>query len=358
MLEWLLFPLADEFIFFNVFKYITFRSFGALLTSMILYFLFGKMQMDLLRQFQIGQKVRDDGPQSHLTKAGTPTMGGILITLCTGISVFLWMEWGILVVWYALLVMVGYALIGFYDDYRKIRFGNSKGLAGRYKLLFQILIATAVSFFLVHHILPDTRLSLPFFKTIRPDLGAFYIPFMVLVMVGASNAVNLTDGLDGLATGPSISAFMTFALLAYLCGNIKSSGYLQIPYVHGVGELAVFCSAMIGALVGFLWYNTYPAEIFMGDVGSLPIGGTLGYVACATRNEILLVIVGGIFVMEALSVMTQVISFKTRGKRIFKMAPVHHHFELQGWKEPKVIVRFWIISFILSLIALTTLKLR
>jgi len=249
-------------------------------------------------------------------------------------------------------------LIGFYDDYRKIRYGSSKGLPGRYKFLCQVIVATAVSYWMIQCFNPDTRLAFPFFKTIRPDLGWFYLPFAVFVIVGASNAVNLTDGLDGLATGPSIIAFMTYALLAYCAGNIKISGYLQIPYIAGSGELAIFGGAIVGALIGFLWFNTYPAEIFMGDVGSLPLGGALGYLALVTKNEFLLVLVGGVFVLETVSVMTQVISFKLTGKRIFLMAPIHHHFELKGWDEPKVIVRFWIISFIFALIALATLKLR
>lgn len=353
-----LYPLAGEHIFFNVFKYITFRTFGALLTALFLYFLLGRYQIASLRKWQIGQSIRDDGPKSHLSKAGTPTMGGVLILLCTAFSVFLWMDFSNLSVWLVLNLFMGFGLIGFYDDYRKLRFGNSKGLPGRFKLLLQILVASIVCYFLIRYLLPDTRLAFPFFKFVRPELSWGYLPFAVLVIVGASNAVNLTDGLDGLASGPSIVAFLTFMVLSYLTGHSKIAGYLQIPHVASAGELSIFCGAIIGALVGFLWYNTYPAEIFMGDVGSLPIGGALGYVAVATRNEFLLVIVGGIFVMEVLSVMSQVLSFKLTGKRIFRMAPIHHHFELKGWKEPKVIVRFWIISFILALIALSTLKLR
>ena len=268
------------------------------------------------------------------------------------------MDFGNLSVWLILGLFAAYAAIGFCDDWRKIRYGSAKGLPGRYKLLFQILVAAAVSFLLIQYFNPDTRLSLPFFKAVRPDLGIWYLLFAVFVIVGASNAVNLTDGLDGLASGPSISAFLTFMILAYLAGHSKISTYLQIPYIPGGGELAIFCGAIVGALIGFLWFNTYPAEIFMGDVGSLPIGGALGFAALATKNEFLLVIIGGIFVLEAVSVMTQVASFKLTGKRIFRMAPVHHHFELKGWDEPKIIVRFWIISFILSLIALSTLKLR
>ena len=358
MLYKFLYPLAGEQILFNVFKYITFRTFGALLTALFLYFILGNLQIRFLQRWQVGQVIREDGPKSHFGKAGTPPMGGILIFICTLVSVLLWMDFGNLSVWLILGLFAAYAAIGFCDDWRKIRYGSAKGLPGRYKLLFQILVAAAVSFLLIQYFNPDTRLSLPFFKAVRPDLGIWYLLFAVFVIVGASNAVNLTDGLDGLASGPSISAFLTFMILAYLAGHSKISTYLQIPYIPGGGELAIFCGAIVGALIGFLWFNTYPAEIFMGDVGSLPIGGALGFAALATKNEFLLVIIGGIFVLEAVSVMTQVASFKLTGKRIFRMAPVHHHFELKGWDEPKIIVRFWIISFILSLIALSTLKLR
>ncbi len=353
-----LYPLATEHILFNVFKYITFRTFGALLSALLFYFILGHYQIQFLQKFQIKQSIRGDGPKSHLGKAGTPTMGGVLILMCTVLSVILWMDFSNLSVWLVLFLFMGLAFIGFYDDFQKIRFGNSKGLSGRFKLLFQILVSGIIGFFLLRHVLPDTRLAFPFFKTFRPDLGWWYLPFAVFVIVGASNAVNLTDGLDGLAAGPSIVAFLTLMLLTYLTGHSKIAAYLQVPHVPGVGEVSIFCAAIIGSLVGFLWYNTYPAEIFMGDVGSLAIGGSLGYVAVVTRSEFLLVIIGGIFVMEAVSVMTQVLSFQLTGKRVFKMAPIHHHFELKGWSEPKIIVRFWIISFVLSLLALSTLKLR
>ncbi len=354
----LLYPLADQFILFNVFKYITFRTFGALLTALFVYFILGQFQIRFLQRWQVTQIIRKDGPQSHLEKAGTPTMGGVLIFICTVVSVLLWMDFSNLAVWLVLALFAALALIGFYDDYRKLRFGSSRGLAGRYKLLLQILAAVAVSFILLRCFTQDTRLAFPFFKEFQPDLGWWYLPFAVLVIVGASNAVNLTDGLDGLATGPSIVAFMTYMILAYISGHSKIAGYLQIPHIAGSGELAIFCGAIVGSLIGFLWFNAYPAEIFMGDVGSLPIGGALGYVALVTKNEILLTMIGGIFVLEAVSVLTQVASFKLTGRRIFRMAPIHHHFELKGWDEPKIIVRFWIISFILSLIALSTLKLR
>lgn len=353
-----LYPLADEQIFFNVFKYITFRSFGALLTALFLYFLLGGRQIRFLQRWQVTQTIREEGPKSHYEKKGTPTMGGILILLCTLVSVLLWMDFSNLAVWLVLGLFTAMAGIGFYDDYRKIRYGSSQGLPGRYKMLLQILVAGLVSYALIRFFIHDTRLSVPFFKGIRPDLGWWYLPFAIFVIVGTSNAVNLTDGLDGLAAGPSITAFMTYMIFAYIAGHSKISFYLQVPYIPGGGELAIFCGAIIGALIGFLWFNTYPAEIFMGDVGSLPLGGALGFIACATKNEILLVIVGGIFVLETVSVVTQVVSFRLTGRRIFRMAPVHHHFELKGWEEPKVIVRFWILSFVLSLIAMSTLKLR
>lgn len=353
-----LYPLAEDYILFNVFKYISFRTFGALVTALVLYFLFGKRQIQFLREWKVKQTIRLEGPKSHYEKAGTPTMGGILVLLCTVSSVLLWMDMENIGVWLVLGLYAAYGLVGFYDDYRKIRYGSSKGLEGRYKLLFQFAVALGVGYFLISNVLPDTQLSVPFFKTFRPDLGWWYLPFAALVIVGSSNAVNLTDGLDGLATGPAVASYLTMMILAYLAGHVKISGYLQIPYIIGAGEMSIFCGAIIGALIGFLWYNTYPAEIFMGDVGSLPLGGALGTVAVVTKNEFLLVIVGGVFVLEAISVMTQVASFKLTGKRIFRMAPIHHHFELKGWEEPKVIVRFWIISFVLSLIALSTLKLR
>lgn len=353
-----LYPLAERVIFFNVFKYITFRTFGALLTSLVIYALLGRFQILFLQKWQVTQTIRKEGPQSHLAKSGTPTMGGLLTLLCMTVSTLLWMDFSNLSVWLVLVLFASFAAIGFYDDYRKIRYGSSKGLPGRWKFLLQVIFATGVFWLFLRCFSTDTSLAFPFFKMIRPDLGWWYLPFAVFVIVGASNAVNLTDGLDGLATGPSITAFLTYALLAYFAGHVKISGYLQIPYVPGGGELAIFCGALVGALIGFLWFNTYPAEIFMGDVGSLPLGGALGYLALVTKNEFLLVIIGGVFVLETLSVMTQVVSFKLTGKRIFLMAPIHHHFELKGWDEPKVIVRFWIISFVLALAALSTLKLR
>lgn len=358
MLYALLYPLADQNILFNVFKYITFRAFGALVTSLFLYFLLGRLQILILQRWQVTQMIRDDGPKSHLEKAGTPTMGGLLILFCVTVSTLVWMNFSSLFVWLSLILFASYALVGFWDDYRKLRYGSAKGLPGRYKLILQFGFAGLAAILLYSYTPLESRLAFPFFKTIQPDLGWWYVPFALLVVVGASNAVNLTDGLDGLASGPLVMSYITYAVLAYLAGNVKIAGYLQIPYIVGVGELTVFCTATIGALMGFLWFNTYPAEIFMGDVGSLPLGGSLGLVALMTKNEVLLMIVGGVFVLEAVSVIGQVISFKLTGKRIFRMAPIHHHFELKGWEEPKIIVRFWIISFVLSLVALSTLKLR
>lgn len=353
-----LYPLGSEFLPFNVFKYITFRSFGGLLTGLFLYFLLGKFQIRLLQRWQVRQTIREDGPRSHYGKVGTPTMGGILILLCTSLSFLLWIDFSNHLAWLMLGLLLALGGIGFWDDWRKMRLGSSRGLPGRYKFLLQILVAGIVSLVLFQLTSVDTRLSLPFFKMIRPDLTLWYLPFAVFIIVGASNAVNLTDGLDGLATGPCILSFITFGILAYLAGHVKIAGYLQIPHIPGVWELTVFCSIVAGTLIGFLWFNTYPAEVFMGDVGSLPLGGALGLASVITKNEILLVIVGGVFVLEAISVITQVISFQMTGRRIFRMAPIHHHFELKGWAEPKVIVRFWIISLVLSLIALSTLKLR
>ncbi len=357
MLYYFLYPLADEVILFNVFKYITFRTFGALVTALALYFLLGRRWIIFLQKLQITQAIRKDGPQSHQAKAGTPTMGGVLILFCCLTSVLLWMDFANLSVWLVMWLFFAFAGIGFYDDFRKLRYG-SRGLPGRYKFLLQCVFAGVAAWTIVSQFNPDTRLAFPFFKTFRPDLGWFYVPFAIFLIVGASNAVNLTDGLDGLATGPSITSFLTFAILAYAAGNAKIATYLQIPSIPGSGELAIFCGAIVGALMGFLWFNTYPAEIFMGDTGSLSLGAALGFLALVTKNEILLSVIGGIFVLETLSVMTQVLSFKLTGKRIFLMAPIHHHFELKGWDEPKVIVRFWIISFVLALAALSTLKLR
>jgi phospho-N-acetylmuramoyl-pentapeptide-transferase len=308
---------------------------------------------------QIGQQIRDDGPQSHQVKKGTPTMGGVLIIFAVVISTLLWANLTVDYVWLVLLVTVGFGLIGFIDDYRKLAGRNSKGVSGRARLAGEILIALFVSIIL--YVKPgfNSQITIPFFKTVLPNLGWGYVLLSTFIIVGAANAVNLTDGLDGLAIGPAAICFATYMLFAYFAGNIKVASYLQIPYVSGAGELGVFCGALVGAAIGFLWFNSYPAEVFMGDVGSLSLGGALGAMAIITKQEILLAIVGGIFVLETFSVIFQVGYFKlTQGKRIFRMAPLHHHFELKGWAEPKVIVRFWIISILLALLALSTLKLR
>jgi phospho-N-acetylmuramoyl-pentapeptide-transferase len=358
MLFHLLYPLHTQFSALNVFKYITFRTFGAAITAVLLCMLAGPAYIQFLKRKQMGQAIRDDGPQSHLSKKGTPTMGGGLILLGISVSTLLWSDLSNGLVWLALLTTLAYGAIGFVDDYRKVIRKNPKGLSGREKLLFQGLVALAVALVLYKVEAVPTDLRFPFFKEWVLDLDLLYVPFAVLVIVGASNAVNLTDGLDGLAVGPTITTSITYLILAYCAGNAVIAQYLQIPYVSGAGELAVFSAAVAMSCLGFLWFNTYPAQVFMGDVGSLSLGAALGVVALVTKNELLLVICGGIFVVEALSVMAQVISFKMTGKRVFKMAPIHHHFELKGWAEPKVIVRFWIISILLALVTLSTLKLR
>ncbi|MBM2827659.1 MAG: Phospho-N-acetylmuramoyl-pentapeptide-transferase [Actinobacteria bacterium] len=328
MLYHLLFPLHADYSFFNIFRYITFRTIYAAITALLLCFVIGPWLIRELGAHQIGQTIRKDGPQSHLAKEGTPTMGGLLIVLATVIPTLLWANLGNTYIWIAVFVMLGFGTIGFLDDYRKVVKKDSKGLPPRTKFLLQV------------------------------SLGFLYIPFVILVIVGASNAVNLTDGLDGLAIGPSIISAGTYMLFAYLAGHIKIANYLQVQYVPGAGELTIFCGAMAGAGIGFLWYNTYPAQVFMGDTGSLSLGAALGVVAVMVKQEIVLALVGGVFVMEAISVILQVYFFKTTRKRIFRMAPVHHHFELAGWAEPKIIVRFWIISIILALLAISTLKIR
>jgi phospho-N-acetylmuramoyl-pentapeptide-transferase len=358
MLYHLLYPLHTGFSFLNVFRYITFRTVGATLTALLVSFILGPWLISKLGNLQIGQQVRDDGPQTHLKKQGTPTMGGSLIIFAIGISTLLWSDLMNRYVWFVLLVTIGFGVIGFIDDYLKVVKKNPEGLWPRYKMGGQLAVSAIVALFLYFQPSYNTILAFPFFKNLAPDLGLFYIPLVIFIIVGSSNAVNLTDGLDGLAIGPVMTASATYLLFAYLTGNVKIANYLQILYIPGVGELSIFCGAMVGASLGFLWFNTYPAQVFMGDVGSLALGGSLGTVAVITKQEILLAIVGGIFVMEALSVIFQVGSFKLRGKRIFRMAPIHHHFELKGWAEPKVIVRFWIISIILALVAISTLKLR
>lgn len=358
MLLHLLYPLHVHHKFFNVFQYITFRTLGASITAVLLCMLIGPAFIRLLQRKQMGQAIREDGPKTHLSKKGTPTMGGGLIMLAVTISTLLWSDLGNKNVWVALLTTIAFAAIGFVDDYRKVIQKNPKGLSTRQKLLAQTVVALAAA--CVLYVMRDIPpvLKFPFFKEWSLDLGLMFIPFGIFVIVGASNAVNLTDGLDGLAVGPTITTAVTFLILAYCAGHMKIAEYLQIPYIPGSGELAVFLGTVAAACLGFLWFNTYPAQVFMGDIGSLALGAALGVTSVITKNEILLALCGGIFVLEALSVMAQVASFKLTGKRVFRMAPIHHHFELKGWAEPKVIVRFWIISILLALVTLSTLKLR
>ena len=359
MLYHLLYPLHTTLSVFNVFRYITFRTIYASLTAFFICFLLGPWVIRKLSGMQVGQYIRDDGPQSHLSKAGTPTMGGLLIVFSIVTSVLLWSDLANYFTWIVLLAIIGYGLIGFSDDYLMQIKKRSKGLNVRNKLMLQFGLALIIGFLVYSS--PDfsTQVTIPLFKNLSPDLGWGYIIFAAFVIVGASNAVNLTDGLDGLAIGPVIVAATTYMIFAYVAGHIKIADYLQINYVVGSGEVAILCGTLAGAGMGFLWFNSYPAQIFMGDVGSLSLGAALGTIAVITKQEILLVLVGGLFVVEALSVIFQVSFFKmTSGRRIFRMAPLHHHFELKGWPEPKVIVRFWIIAIALALLAMSTLKLR
>lgn len=358
MLYHLFYPLASSIKLFNVFKYLTFRTIYAMITALVVSFIIGPWVIRRLEGLQARQVIRTDGPESHLKKQGTPTMGGVLILAAIVIPTLLWADLTNVYIWLTLFIIVGYGLVGFVDDYKKVVEKNPKGLSPRQKMFWQVALGVVVAGFLYSRAGFSTELFFPFFKNLHPDLGFLYIPFVTLVIVGASNAVNLTDGLDGLAIGPVAINAATYMLFTYIAGNARLSSYLQIPYVPGSGELAILCGAMVGAGLGFLWYNSYPAEVFMGDVGSLSLGGGLGTLAVITKQEILLVIVGGIFVIEALSVIFQVGSYKYRGKRIFRMAPIHHHFELKGVAEPKIIVRFWIITIILALVAISTLKLR
>jgi len=359
MLYHLLYPLHTSFIGFNVFRYITFRSICGAITAFLIMIVIGPWFIRKMQKMQIGQVVRDDGPASHLAKQGVPTMGGVLILSAIIMSTLCWARLDSSIVWLLLFVIIFFGFIGGLDDYRKISKKSSDGLSARGKLFLQFAGAAVVGLFVILHPGFDGHLSVPFLKNIQPDLGWFYIIFTMLVIVGASNAVNLTDGLDGLATGPTIVSAAVYLVFSYLAGNIVMADYLQIPYVAGSGELSVFCGAMVGACLGFLWFNAYPAQMFMGDVGSLALGGSLGAVAIIIKQEMLLAIVGGIFVMEAVSVIMQVGYFKlTKGRRIFLMAPFHHHYEKKGWHETKVVVRFWIVSIILGFLALATLKLR
>ncbi|SFW43041.1 MULTISPECIES: phospho-N-acetylmuramoyl-pentapeptide-transferase [Luteibacter] len=354
--EW----MARHFTSLHLFQYITFRAIMAALTALSVSLLLGPMLIRKLAALKAGQVVRSDGPQTHLSKAGTPTMGGLLILFAVGIATLLWADLGSRYVWVVLLVTLLFGVIGFYDDYRKLVLKDSRGLASRWKYFWQSVFGLGAAVFLyqTHQLPAEIALYVPLFKQVAIPLGVFFVVVGYFIIVGFSNAVNLTDGLDGLAIMPSVLVSGALGIFAYLAGNKVFSEYLGIPSIPGAGELAIFCSALAGAGLGFLWFNTYPAQVFMGDVGALAIGAALGCVALIVRQEIVLLVMGGVFVLETASVMLQVGSFKLRGKRIFRMAPIHHHFELKGWPEPRVIVRFWIISVVLVLIGLATLKVR
>lgn len=360
MLLWLADYLSQYVSAFQVFNYLTFRSILGILTALVISLVFGPYIIRRLNYHQIGQSIRDDGPESHLSKSGTPTMGGALILVAIIFSTLMWADLHNKYVWVVLIVTAAFGAVGWVDDYRKVIARNSVGLPARWKYFWQSVVGLgAVVFLYTQAVTPEeTRLFFPFLKDFALDLGWFYIVFSYFVVVGSSNAVNLTDGLDGLAIMPSVMVGAALAIIAYLVGNAEFSKYLFIPYVPGTGELAVFLGSLVGAGLGFLWFNTYPAQIFMGDVGALALGAALGTVAVITRHEIVFFIMGGIFVLETVSVILQVASFKLTGRRIFRMAPIHHHFELKGWPEPRVIVRFWIITVMLVLFGLATLKLR
>ena len=361
MLYHLLYPLAADFGPFNLFRYITFRTGGAVLTALVISFVIGPALIRWLKKKQgEGQPIRSDGPETHLKKKGTPTMGGLMILIAVIVSTLLWVDLSNAYTWIVLLVTVGFGLVGFGDDYLKLTKRNPKGLPGKLKLVAQVGVSLVASVLIVM-VTPEplaTGLSIPFFKEVLVQMGWFFVAFSIFVMVGASNAVNLTDGLDGLAIVPVMIAAGCFALIAYLVGNSIFANYLQLHYVPRVGELTVFCGALVGASLGFLWFNAPPAMVFMGDTGSLSVGGALGAVSVVTKHEIVLAIIGGLFVLETVSVIVQVASFKLTGKRVFRMAPLHHHFEKKGWAEPTVVIRFWIIATVLALIGLSTLKLR
>lgn len=358
MLYQYLYSLSESAPLFNIFRYITFRTFIAFFTAFFVVLIWGPLFIQKLRDKQMGQSIRDDGPESHKKKAGTPTMGGGLILLSTLIPVLLWVDLANPLVWSMLLITWGFGLIGYIDDWLKVSKKNSKGLSGRVRLIGEFLISALVLTYLVQTQSLSTVLHIPLLKNVGFDLGYFYVAFGSLVIVAAANAVNLTDGLDGLAIVPVMISTATLGLFAYVAGHAVIAQYLQIPYVVGAGELVPLAGILIAAGLGFLWYNSYPASVFMGDVGSLSLGGSIGSLAVLTKNELLLAILGGVFVVEALSVISQVISFKLTGRRIFRMAPIHHHFELRGMTETKIIVRFWIVSLLLAVLCLATLKLR
>ncbi|MDH3743726.1 MAG: phospho-N-acetylmuramoyl-pentapeptide-transferase [Acidobacteriota bacterium] len=361
MLYHLLYPLHESFAIFNVFRYITFRAAGAILTAIVLLLLLGPRFVSLLSRLSIGQTIRDAGPERHQVKAGTPTMGGLLILFALLVPTLLWVDLTNKLIQLAVAVTLAFGAIGFADDWLKVRRRRNQGLTARTKLALQVVVAVGAGL-AIRSVGADsdiaTTVALPFFKRAVFDIGWFYVPFAALVLVGASNAVNLTDGLDGLAIGATMVAAATYVIFTYVAGNSVLASYLQVPFVSGAGEVAIFCSALVGASLGFLWFNAYPAQVFMGDVGSLAIGGAIGIVALLSKQEVVLVLVGGLFVVEALSVIIQVASFKLTGKRVFRMAPLHHHFELAGWAEPKIIVRFWILAILFALLSFSTLKLR
>ena len=361
MLYSLLYPYARSFPVLNVFRYLTFRTAMAAVTALLLALALGPPLIRLLKRRQIAQSIREAGPKSHLSKAGTPTMGGLLILMAVIVATLLWMDLTNRFVWIALATLLALGAVGLADDFVKFSRRRSLGLTGRGKLLPQILVSLAIAWAIRQWAGQGSISSVvtfPFLKRLVLDLGVFYLPFVAIVLVGASNAVNLTDGLDGLAIGSVGIAAGTYAIPAYVTGNAVAARYLQIPFVPQSGELAIFCGALVGASLGFLWFNCHPAEIFMGDVGSLPLGGAIAAVAIMTKHEVLLAIVGGLFVLEALSVIIQVVSFQTTGRRIFRMAPLHHHFELAGWAESRVIIRFWVLSILFAVLGLSTLKLR
>ncbi len=352
--------LAQYYSGFGVFQYLTLRIILGVLTALIIAFLVGPIMIRKLQHYQLGQPIRDDGPQTHLVKAGTPTMGGTLILVAMAVSTLLWADLANRFVWIVLLTTAMFGAIGFVDDYRKLVKNNPVGLRAKEKYGYQTLAGflTAILLYFTAQSPAETQLLIPFFKDVVIDMGPWFIVFTYLVIVGSSNAVNLTDGLDGLAIMPTVLVGGALGLFAYLTGHVNFAEYLQIPYIAGVGEVAIFCGAIVGAGLGFLWFNAYPAQVFMGDVGALALGAALGVVAVVVRQELVLFIMGGIFVVETLSVVIQVASFKMTGKRVFRMAPLHHHFELKGWPEPRIIVRFWIITVILVLFGLATLKIR
>jgi phospho-N-acetylmuramoyl-pentapeptide-transferase len=360
MLLWLTDYLSQFVTGFGVFQYLTFRTMVSVMTALFMSLLIGPYVIDKLGELQLGQTVREDGPKSHLSKAGTPTMGGALILIVIFITTLLWGDLSSRHVWVVLLVTMSFGVIGWVDDYLKITRKNSAGLIARWKYFWQSVIGllAAVYLFTSAELPAETALIVPFFKEVSIPLGIGFVVLAYLMIVGMSNAVNLTDGLDGLAILPTVMVGAALGLIAYVAGNIEFSAYLQIPFIPGAGELSVFCGALIGAGLGFLWFNTYPAQVFMGDVGALALGAALGVVAIIIRHEIVLLIMGGLFVLETASVIIQVASYRLTGKRIFRMAPIHHHFELKVWPEPKVIVRFWIVTLVLVTVGLSTLKLR